>query len=237
MRFYMYRALGNGGYSMENSNLASITGALWYLHKAVLDTCPRKFNITRLVRYLVTMENPASLGRQFGQYVQFRNGKCVTPGCSSLWQQHGYAVGCQRLNLSRPDAPNYAGPPEPVWYSLPGRCPSLVRAQKTTECQTAEPGGECSSPDGDVDCTWKAEPAGEISINELSNVWDYWAFCKAGGLEYNAAIDGGLGTGFWNGRADPVACRERVARVEQLFQVRYPHYPVTLGVPLCDSGR
>lgn len=241
MRFYMYKALSDEDYRMENTNLASITGVLMYLHDEVLTACPRKFGITRIVRYLVTMKNPLTvarraLPRQFGQFVQFDNGKCIANNsvCSPLWEAHGYVVGCMPLDTSNPNAANYDGP-APVMYSLPGKCPSMEYGQKTKECMSSQPGGQCSSPDGDVDCTWKAEPAGEIRIDDLARIADYNLFCKFGGMEYNPASDRGTGMDFWNGRRDAASCRERVARVRQLFQLKYPYWDVSLGDPPCDS--
>merc|ERR1712079_936503 len=102
---------------------------------------------------------------------------------------------------------NYAGPPAPVWYSLPGKCPSAEYTDKTEACVEAEHGGECLDPDGTKNCTWTAKYAGEIRLDELSGITDYESF--------------------WNMRRDPVKCRERVARVEQMFKSRYPSWPLT----------
>lgn len=244
MKFYMYRALDDEVYHMENTNLASVTGVMWYLQNEVVTTCPRKFGITRILRYVITMLNPSTLWKsplhsQFGPFVQFDDGKCSwnSSHCSNVWDKYGYAVGCQPLDTTSADVPDYAGPPAPVWYSLPGRCPSMAFQDKTQACLMAETGGECPKPDGSAGCTWKAELAGEISINELSGIVFEGQFCREGGVEYSPKIDKGVGTAFWDGRRNITANRERVARVQQLFQLKYPTYPTTLGDPPCDWYR
>jgi len=246
MTFYMYAAHNWDNYHMENTNLASLTGVLWFLQDQIVTSCPRKYGLTRLVRYIITMQNTAALWKgplrsQFGQYVQFVDGACASTGnstqCNDLFKTTGHVVGCTPLDTLGPNVPNYAGPPAPVWYSLPGRCPSVPFVNKTEECMRAEPGGECPFPDGTANCTWSAKPAGEISLNDISGIYDYGAFCRDGGVEYDKATDKGVGTFFWNEQRSATAGRQRVARVQQLFQLKYPGYPVTLGSPPCTQAR
>lgn len=224
--------------------MASLTGALWYLHNEVVISCPRKFALTKIVRYLVTMKNPPTLFKppyhyQFGQFVQFDSGACTwnNSHCETLWNNVGYVVGCQPLDVQSPGLPFYPGPPEPVWYSLPGKCPSKAFAEKTDECMATEPGGECKDPDGSEACTWRVDPAGEVGLDELTGGSSDQEWCLQGNLEYNRDTDQGVGTSFWNNRRDPEAARARMARVMTLFQQKYPQYPATLGDPFCDWWR
>jgi len=244
MEFYMYRSKNDDNYHAENVNMASLTGAMWYLQNEVIFTCPRKFGLTRLVRYLVTMKNTqplfkAPLHYQFGQFVQFDSGECTwnRSHCEELWKQYGYIVGCQPLDVTNPMLPNYAGPPAPVWYSLPGTCPSKAFNAKTQACSEAEPGGECFHPDGSANCTWSAKYAGEVRLDELSGIANYTDFCANGGREYDKVTDKGVGVDFWDDRRDQTAARERISKVQQAFQQKYPSWPATLGEPPCDWYR
>jgi hypothetical protein len=244
MTFYMYRARDDAEYHMENVNMASLTGVMWYLQNEVVYVCPRKFEITRIVRYLITMKNTkplftAPLHYQFGQFVQFDSGMCTwnRSHCETLWNTMGYVVGCQPLDVTSPMLPNYAGPPEPVWYSLPGKCPAQEYGNKTATCVQAMPGGECDDPDGSKNCTWSIKYAGEVRLDDLSGITNYTSFCEGGGTEYDKTLDMGTGVDFWNQRRDPVQCRERIAKVEEKFQAKYPSWPVTLGDPPCDWYR
>jgi len=248
MTFYMYRATNDEwGAHLENANLGNIEGILWFLHNEVVTTCPRKENINRILRYVVTMRNPATLidGKhkpQFGTYTEFQHGKCMynNSDCSNLFKTKGYAVGCKPLDTASAQLPNYAGPPQPVWYSLPGRCVSQEmdnKGDKPFGCWTDEPGGMCISPDGTANCTWKAEYAGEIRVDELSGITDPGQYCAQGNIEYNNVTDKGIGTTFWNVRRSAEQGKNRVDYVRGLFQMKYPNYPATLGEPICEALR
>eukprot|EP00933_Yihiella_yeosuensis_P005785 TRINITY_DN110373_c0_g1_i1.p1 TRINITY_DN110373_c0_g1~~TRINITY_DN110373_c0_g1_i1.p1 ORF type:complete len:531 (+),score=97.78 TRINITY_DN110373_c0_g1_i1:64-1593(+) len=244
MTFYMYRSQNKDNYKQENVNMASLTGELWYLHNEVVYVCPRKFSLSRLVRYVITMKNPKALWKspmhyQFGQFVQFDSGQCTwnNTQCETIWNTVGYTVGCQPLDTTNPLLPLYQGPPAPVWYSLPGRCPSKTFRDKTPECLKAEPGGNCHAPDGSFDCTWKVEHAGELTLDELSGITDYDQFCKDGKSEYDKFLDKGNGTTFWDKRRDPIASEQRIQHVQNLYKKKYPEFPASLPDPPCDYWR
>lgn len=244
MTFYMYQAVSDGDYRVDNVNLASVTGLMWFLHDEVVNTCPRNYGITRITRHVVTVKNTKALWRtplhyQFGQFVQFYDGKCGwnSSRCDSLWRTYGYVVGCQPLDTTSVSVPNYNGPPAPVWYSLPGICPSSIYEDKNNDCAKKESGGQCVDPDGSSDCTWSVQPAGEIRLDDLEPIVDYTTFCASGNEEYNMGRDSGVGSRFWNSKRDPAANRQRVSKVLSLFQLKYPTYPVSLGDPVCDWYR
>lgn len=253
MSFYMYKAatdeLGSrvGHTKLGNDNLGNLAGVLWQTHKEVVSVCPRKHNINRIIRYIVTMKNPDGLFKsplhfQFGPYTEFQNGQCMfnNSHCSSLWEKYGYAVGCTPKSSLDPADPVYQKPTDAVLFSLPGRCPSQpldAASGKPAACMISEPGGECWTPDGSPTCTWKAEYAGEVRLDELSGIADPYNFCAAGGIEYNPLTDKGVGTTFWDSRRDPAAGERRVLAAMELFRLKYPNYPLTLGEPKCDWPR
>jgi len=230
MTFYMYRAAtDDNGMELENANLANMEGVLWYLHNDVLNTCPRKNGISRILRFVVSVQNTMRSWAegetsQFGQFVYFDEGRCMfnNSHCDELWKRYGRVVGCSKLRTDSPDLPNYAGPPEPVLFSLPGRERSDV--------------GRCQSPDGSADCTWTAAYAGEIRIDELSGITDDKGFCEDGNVEYSPATDRGVGTSFWNEKRSLGGCMNRVSYARQLFRMKYPNFPGTLGEPACDRA-
>jgi len=63
---------------------------------------PRKFGITRILRYKLTMQNTKELydayKKQFGPFFAFDSAKCTAPQCDSTWERYGYVVGCQNLD-------------------------------------------------------------------------------------------------------------------------------------------
>jgi len=141
MTFYMYRAADDKSYHIQSANAANLEGLMWYLQNEVVISCPRKLNISRIKRYVVTMKNPETLfagdlHSQFGQMVQFDQGRCTwnSSQCSGLWDTYGYAVGCQPMNTASEALPNYAEPNKPAWYSLPGKCPGETYDQKFGGC-------------------------------------------------------------------------------------------------------
>jgi len=219
MSFYMYRAQDDQNYLLENVNTATLAGVMWYLEKEVVrGYCPRHYNITRILRIRVTVQQPPGLQHNFSRFVAFDKAKCTTPGCDAYFQQHGYSVGCQR-QLGTPYSPN------PVWYSLPGSCPSVDYRAKTAVCRAAQPGGRCAAPTGAKDCTWSLQDAGEISLSELEGIPDYKTFCAAGGNEYLIS--------FWDGRGSPAFNEARIKKAKGLFQSKFPDLP-DLPDPECD---
>lgn len=205
MSFFMYRAQSDTSYPPENCDLASAAGVMWYLHNEVVKLCPRHYNISRVIRYNVTVFNPPSVYAmrqgQFGPFVAFDYGQCTVPNCPHLWEQYGYAVGCQKQDVTRW---KYE---DSFWYSLPGKCPSQKWSNKSSECAAQELGGNCSQPNGTQTCTWHAEQVGEVLVNDLSGISDLAAFCAAGNVEYDENTDKGRGCSFWTQSLDPTAVR------------------------------
>jgi len=219
--FYMYRAQSEVEYDVASGlNLASAEGVLWYLHNEVVHTCNqgvRHYEITRIKRYQVTLRSTPELWathRNFGLFLQFDKAKCTNGFCKSTFHTYGYIPGCI---ISSPRVANYW---PAVWYSLPGQCPFREFADKTDRCRRNEPGGFCDHPDGRHTCTYHLEPAGEVSLQELTGVAD----CRQEGPE----------KGFWSGKADRGACNRRVHKLKTAFGRKYRDLPSDLDVPDCD---
>lgn len=255
MTFYMYRAQGVEDYPPENVNMADLAGVLWYLHREVVSSVPRKFHITRILRFKVTMKNTQDLydrhPKQFGPFVAFDS--ATAHGRTDIWRKYGFLVGCQIVDKA---LFNYAPPcdqPEDspschsgTWYSLPGACPEKKMEHKYPGCSLMWPGGRCPSAvvTGQHDCTYWAELAGEISLDELEGIKDYkhwWIgpnekgdIVPNGNIEYNYSMDRGVQMSFWNGRHSQAACTGRMNAVADLFKHKYPDLPRTLPEPPCD---
>lgn len=233
MTFYMYRAQSGSTYPPENCNLASASGVMWYLHNEVVRICPRKFDISRILRYNVTVYNPSQVfavrAGQFGHFTQFDSGKCTVDSCEDFWSSYGYMVGCQ------PQAETFHYH-NSFWYSLPGSCPDKDFTSKTDACKQSAPGGKCDNPNGNSTCTWHAEPAGEVSIDDLSGIKDFDQFCASGNVEYDPNTDAGRGTSFWNDRNNNTRNADRVLKLMQLFARNVPvDDAMAMPDPLCDG--
>lgn len=102
MSFYVYRAQGDDEYPPENVNVADLAGVLWYLHNEVVAEVPRKFGITRILRYKLTMQNTKEFfdryHKQFGPFVAFDSARCTAPQGNALFNELGAVVGCQNLD-------------------------------------------------------------------------------------------------------------------------------------------
>eukprot|EP00416_Gambierdiscus_australes_P009643 CAMPEP_0171145938 /NCGR_PEP_ID=MMETSP0766_2-20121228/147315_1 /TAXON_ID=439317 /ORGANISM="Gambierdiscus australes, Strain CAWD 149" /LENGTH=503 /DNA_ID=CAMNT_0011609843 /DNA_START=51 /DNA_END=1562 /DNA_ORIENTATION=- len=236
MTFYMYRVANDEDYPINGVNMANLAGDMWYLHNEVVQHCPRKFNMERLLRFKVSMRATPELlgqGRNFDAFVAMDQAKCTVPMCTELhWDPYGYVVGCQPNNVGQ-----VAVPGSPVWYSLPGTCPSKFYYEKTASCNVAEPGGRCptSNVTGARNCTYHLEHAGEIRLDELSGLTDYNKVCAQTGVrEYDIFLDMGVGTKFWNGKTTARAGRARVEAIEKIFAQKFPDMPATLDDPVCD---
>jgi len=219
--FYVFRAQSDSKYPLENVNVGDMRGVLWYLHNEVVSMCPRKYGITRIMRWKLTVKKGEMIN-----FVAFDHGACTVPNCAALWQQKGYRVGCQERG--------YAGL-SGHWYSLPGKCPNSPVAEKTPGCGADFPGGACPSAaalsSGSGGCSYFAEPAGEVAIDALTGIHNYTQFCAERNLEYNRASDSGIGTSFWDGFENAERCAMRSERVAETFVMKYPTLPVDVGPP------
>jgi len=235
LRFYVYRAQSDQNYALENVNAGNVGGVLRYLHDEVVITCPRQFQINRIIRFKVTMRVTHALFDtyhwQFGPFVAFDSGKCTVPNCAEVWQKYGYVVGCQKQGTT------VAHYPHGVWYSFPGPCPSQNFSQKSLHCRQQEPGGHCVTPDGTRNCTVSVEYAGQISLDDLAGIQNYNSQCSQGLLEYDRQADRGNGTSFWNGKRDQASCAERENLLLEHFKTKYPQMPPSLPEPECDWWR
>jgi hypothetical protein len=223
---YMYRAQSDVDYPIENVNAADLVGVLWYLHNEVVPYCPRKYDITRILRLKVTIRNPMM------PYVAFDFGQCTMPHCGRLWREHGFAVGCQNVAYGA-DLDRGQGGLHGHWYSLPGPCPSQNRKHKDATCRLAEPGGACRNVTGSRDCMYHVEHAGEVRLDELEGIQDYKAFCRAGNLEYSKVADKGRNLSFWDGKTNLALCRWRYNTIMRAFRMKHPHKPDMLDWYTC----
>jgi hypothetical protein len=258
MTFYMYRAQNNQTFPVENLNMASLAGVMWYLHREVVGSTPRKFHISRILRYKVTMKNTESyfkdMGKQFGPFVAFDKGSAA----GRTWDKYGFVVGCQLVDTTlyayKPlpgSASTTCEPPDApacnsgVWYSLPGECPDKPVDEKTPDCRAQWPGGACPSAvvTGEKDCTYWAEYAGEVTLDELEGLTDYDRFWISandiGGLipngnhEYVHYLDRGVNMSFWDYRHDADKCTARMQAVLDLFQKKFPAMKRNYPEPMC----
>lgn len=244
--FYVYRAqqAGKQKYKDQNINAANLAGVLWYLHHEVVMECPRKFGIEKIRRMKVTMQNTCDLYNdtktQFGPYSAFDTGKCGVKGCDLVYQKYGSVVGCQHIPFNTGLFAAYCEQPNcgyAHWYSFPGPCTKQDAFTKTDECIAQDPGGLCNEVNGERDCTYKFENAGEVYLDELYktvNQWYPWSeFCKSE-LEYNNKTDYGIGVTWWNEIYSSGKCRERYNNITALFKKKYPKMPESYPEPRCD---
>mmetsp|Transcript_59663 Transcript_59663/g.106050 ORF Transcript_59663/g.106050 Transcript_59663/m.106050 type:complete len:480 (-) Transcript_59663:68-1507(-) len=235
MTFYMYKAVGPSGLQARRSTgMSSLTGLLWYLHNEIITHCPRKYGIDRIQRFLVKAKAPAKLystGYNFDSYVVFEHGKCQDKNCAAEhWDKYGYNIGCRDVDVDEQTA-SY---PKPVWYSVPGSCPSKDDSSRTADCKAAQPGGQCDFPNGTETCTFSLQDAGQIFLDEISAIPDYNVFCANGNYEYDIVSDSGIGNSFWNSRLSRSACTKRISQVHHLFEKAYPNMPRSIGGSPCD---
>jgi hypothetical protein len=247
MTFYMYRAQSNWDYPLENVNAADLPGVMYYLHNEILGAAPRKYNITRILRYKVNIKPTHEVfeftNTQFGPFVAFDNGMCTSPDCKGTFAKYGYNVGCQLLDtsvssyMSPFQTKRHCKPGEScpgVWFSLPGQCPTKDLMDKTKQCVNEEMGGACASVTGEKICTYHYEHAGEIRMDELSGLDDSTSWWLHGKVEYIKHLDKGIGTDFWDGKLNVSQSTKRQKKVQELFLKKYPDLPETYGQPPCD---
>lgn len=218
-------------------------------------TCPRKFNISRIRRFRVTMRNTQALYDRlhsvFAPFMAFDSGKCTVPDADYIFRTDGYVVGCQ---VQRLEMGNYRSPvkttarcervPEdcygPIWYSLPGPCPSQYYDGKTEQCSRAEPGGACATADfkraDGGECTFRVDDAGEVSLDQLTGITgSYDSFCASGAREYDESTDAGVMMSFWDKKVNETACINRMLAVQSAFAQLYPNMPAHIDPPVCDA--
>eukprot|EP00439_Symbiodinium_sp_Y106_P071356 s179_g12.t2 len=152
------------------------------------------------------------------------------------WDTYGYFVGCNVLGHF--PFPNYKiYYPNAVWYSLPGPCPSRNYTQWDDKCRERQPGGYCDqTPTGQGNCTWTYEDAGEITIDELTDIRNYTSFLESGRQEYMRWADRGKGWTWWDSKRDELANEWRLMLAEELFAKKYPNATPASEIPdpKCD---
>lgn len=257
LHFYAYRAVkgqwdatavswGTFGMIAASANLANAAGVLRYIHNEVVGVkvaanahppkCERKNGIDRIARYKVWMHNTQEVydvkSGQFAPFVAMDNEMCSVPNCKEkMWDKYGYVVGCQKGDADYPGA---------VWYSFPGRCPSMKTGNKTFSCVMNEPGGSCYSPSGSRTCTYHYERDGEVMLDELSGINDYKEFCMDGGVEFNGPRDGdeGVTVDFWKGYQNHERNQQRTQALTDLFAKKYGSLnKAFVEEPPCDAFR
>lgn len=238
LTFYMYKAAGpNWPVELNQSgSMGSLSGVMWYLHNDIVVHCPRTHGIDRIRRYMVTLKPTEALfyktGKVFDRYVEYQNAKAKDLSTSQeRWSKYGYNPGCLHVDRHK-DRAAYA---DAIWYSMPGSCPSKDLWSSTLACMKREPGGWCKNPNGTSSCTWKAEYAGEIFLDELVGIVDYATFCSSGHYEFDLETDAGIGNDFWNQKLNVAACKLRVQRAHQLFEKKYPSMPFSMDRRPCDA--
>ena len=199
-------------------------------------------------------DEPNGVGHQFMRFVGFDRGK-------RAWSPVGMpSVGCTSAEINASFYHHeYEGA---TYFALPGRCSSMEFDAVTEECLEVEPGGECANVTavGKGDCTWYAEPLGEVSVDDLTGFdGDLEHFCHMGGREWisdgdqtwdshcekggkahpsdgqgRGRVAGNSPTCFWDGRTDTARNRLRVQRLRQLFAQKYPEtIPADKPPPAC----
>eukprot|EP00933_Yihiella_yeosuensis_P035943 TRINITY_DN29627_c0_g1_i1.p1 TRINITY_DN29627_c0_g1~~TRINITY_DN29627_c0_g1_i1.p1 ORF type:complete len:346 (-),score=65.12 TRINITY_DN29627_c0_g1_i1:302-1339(-) len=231
--FYVYRAKDKETYADENVNMANLPGVLWYLHNEVVGHCPRKFGVTRIIRYKITMRATpelAATGKNFARLCHFDYAQCTGPESSLQdYSSYGYVVGCDKPSFKQ------ASYPQATWYSFPGKCPEKDFKHKAN-CPKV--GGLCKPGEAwSRTCTWKKESAGEITLDQLTHIRNFDARCKRGFAEYNLNCDCGGGSNFWRGKTNYRVGLKRERWLQYLFKRHFPQYPAKLGKePTCPYG-
>eukprot|EP00429_Kryptoperidinium_foliaceum_P019836 CAMPEP_0176037966 /NCGR_PEP_ID=MMETSP0120_2-20121206/18812_1 /TAXON_ID=160619 /ORGANISM="Kryptoperidinium foliaceum, Strain CCMP 1326" /LENGTH=462 /DNA_ID=CAMNT_0017371357 /DNA_START=77 /DNA_END=1465 /DNA_ORIENTATION=- len=249
LTFYMYRAQADNNYPLENVNMGTLGGMMWYLHNEIVsciyDDCDqvRHFGIHRITRWKVKTRATTAMykaGVNFGIRYAYDSGQCTGPWpCDDQFAKYGYFVGCNNLSsgFPFPDFPVYYSG---AWYSLPGSCGENIYFEKTQDCSEDQPGGHCpnnTDPTGQGTCTYSYEKAGEIFLDELEGLkTSYQEFKNDGGEEYNKETDVGVNMDFWNFLNNTEANAKRVKAADALFKRKYPDMPSDeeMPPPPCD---
>ncbi|CAK9050482.1 unnamed protein product [Durusdinium trenchii] len=239
--FYVYRASSEEGSDLlDNINVGNLAGTLWYLQNEVVFVRPRKFNISKIVRYKISTKSTTplyDLGMNFGVRFAYDSAQCDGPwSCDLNYDRFGYFVGCN--NLGSFPFPTYdIHYPGAKWYALPGPCSSKTYQDKDAKCIKEQPGGRCDgTPTGQGNCTYSIEVVGSLTIDEIDGIKDYHEFIHTGGVEFNKTLDKGEGCTFWNNMNVTAKNIERVEKVRALFEKKYPDQPLDedMEAPACD---
>lgn len=257
MTFYMYQAQGDGEAPLEPGTLGNLPAVAARLHSQVVVSCPRGGNITRIQRYKVTMLTTWEAFEDGGGH--FADGEAMgeamrcgrqNSSVTAIWEAYGSIPGCAKMAIDES-----SGYRDRLWVSLPGRCPSAGHEHATgprvldaeappsrrdpdgpenrrLEAASLRAGGRCDAPTGARDCTWSAEPDGELLLDEIAGVKDGASVCESGRREFIPGLGRGNGVTFWDNKHDPERCAERTAALTQMFAKRFPTEPGLVD-PLC----
>lgn len=249
--FYAYRAAaGSDDNVLENSVVMDLAAVLSYIHLHVVPESPRAFGIDRIKRWKVTYRTTREYfntkgGHLFGMFWDFQNGTCVDEKCDDFYRHYGLIVGCFQAPMDEFEKAPYWSFPEdendnPVahvglYWSLPGACPSQGK-DGDSQCREQLPGGQCDMAVGAPDCTYSAEDAGEIMLDELAGIKDYKSFVAGGGREYDPDTDSGNQNQFWDGVGMRPKCGKRIEAAYFLFGQKYPDMVASMAEPPCDAA-
>ncbi|CAE7947059.1 Carbohydrate-binding domain-containing protein C2E1P3.05c [Symbiodinium microadriaticum] len=239
--FYVYRAAREDDDYVENINVGDLAGTLWYLHNEVVWVKPRKFGISRIIRYKISTRATQplyDLGMNFGVRYSYDAAQCTGPwSCDLNYEKFGYFVGCNNLGMF--PFPLYdTHYPDAVWYALPGDCSSKDYEDKDPKCIAEQPGGRCEGePTGQGNCTYSIEIMGSVTIDEIEGISNYHEFIHTGDqVEYNKTLDKGVGMTFWDHINDTAKNAERVEKVRKIFETKFPDQATDeeMKPPACD---
>jgi hypothetical protein len=244
-KYYMYRAMNGDAYPMENVNTGNLAGVMWYIHNEVVATTPRKYGIMRVIRLEVKTAPPKALlekGMHYGARFAYDGETCTgagpwvgPPACSSQYDKYGYFLGCNNLNSYPFPMPMQGYPcyyPDAIWYALPkeGHCNCTEKYGKFMAHNYCDPTGE-------DDCTYSYKAAGEVSINDIAGITDYWTVANSGKWkEYDLGTDSGTDFHFWDGKFNKGRCAERLTKAREAFEKKYPDddKEEDIPAPSCD---
>lgn len=241
LTFYVYRASSEeGDQYLDNINVGNLAGTLWYIHNEVVFERPRKFNISKLIRYKIHTKATTplwELGMNFGARFAYDSAQCAGPwSCDLNYERLGYFVGCNNLGMF--PFPRYdTSYPEAKWYALPGPCESKPFGEKDPICDKEQPGGRCEGkPTGQGNCTYSIEIMGSVTLDEIAGIKDYHKFIHTGGVEFNKTLDQGIGNSFWDKMNVTIYNQDRINKVQALFEAKYPDQPTDeeMAAPPCD---
>ncbi|CAK9026228.1 unnamed protein product [Durusdinium trenchii] len=144
--FRCMAAAGVDAHPMEDDDIASLDGAIKYVHTEILtehlqnpirDT--RKYNIDVVTRHRMKVLNPDTiLGTphavqgEFGQFITYDFGKATNPDQMPIIQEQGDFVGIQPCTDLQCD-PRYIACKPYAWLSLGNWCPNLSWDKKGTK--------------------------------------------------------------------------------------------------------